>query len=650
MLISNEEIGEDFSDFNNQLNFQDNFSFCSFSNNGLQSNQNPIATIPNNISNFNSNAHMHMSAQKFQKLNRLTSATKFPESANKNFSNRENNNNSTYTGFFEPENPIHYYNMPNQTSNSIYRRNMTMTDFKQKEPTYNLGPNYSNNSAIKNFALNNSSNKIGISNHITAHVPNGINNLLGSAYKNISIPHAYTSFSSSKQINHFNAENDIDLILNVNNSNNNLIENNFSTNSFRNSNLNGNLDEFGYNCNSAFGFTNITNTGELNVMTLLKTENEELKKNYIELKNKFMETVQIKDNQIKTVTANMNLAMDNCEKLIREAEENYINLKLTNDRLVKDLENKEAEIKNLTLNFRNSEVIISNYKDEITKLNVDILEIKNKNGLNQIENELIKIKKNFKELNEENISLKENITFKGNEYEKLKQENNQLKISFENFKSENLSYKTQVECLKKTTDSFTNENGKLKNDIESYKNENISNKEKINKMKNELNYLKANLEKLQSELNNTKNSNIELKESNIKKYVNGISSSCVKNTNLQEPKNNKNHNNLNNLENVEKLKSKIVELENEIKSKNSHINLLEKENISLRLNTFKNENANGNDSGRVKDESILKIKNYEEKLNLANEKIYTYEKLLKNYESKEESSINFSHKFILLFK
>jgi len=638
MLISNEEIGDnEFYDMGNQ-NFQDNFSLSSFPNQPPQSTQiNPP------------NAHLHMSANKYQKMALMAPAAKMPESAYKMNSNAYSSHNNPHNNaFFEPG-PMSNFNGYSHISNSNYRRSMSMTELKNRDIAANFGANALNNSSIKNFALNNSSKKISLGTHFSAYGAGSItnankanNHLMGSAYKNTASAYNTGMFhmpNPTNQINQFNAENDIDMILNMNsNNNNNYAENNYlnPSNNYRN-------QEFSYN-NS-----NFLSNSDLNLINMLKNENDELKKNYFELKSKFMETVQIKENQIKSLTANMNMAMDNCEKLIREAEENYLTLKLTNERLLNDLEAKNSEIKAIGANARNAEFSILTHKDEIAKLNNEISEIKNNNFVKQIENELKQLLKNYENLKEENQSLIKNDLHLKNENEKFKIENNHIKISAENFKSENLSYKTQVECYKKKADSLGNENAKLKNDIESYKNDLNANKEKLNKMKSEVASLKANLEKLQLELSLSKSGKEnDAKESNnannAKKCANIQSSATGKifngnNNGSKIHTKDKDANGVINKEseNIDKLRAKINDFEKEIKVKNSHLYLLEKENTELKAKLSAYDPSCISDYEKIVDESLMKIKDYDMKLNLANEKLSFYEKMLKISEAKEEN-------------
>lgn len=649
MLITNEEIGEEFCE---QNNFQDTFSLNSFSNNYPY----------NNPSNLNH----HLSAQKYPKISMImSSAKKIPDSASKLYTNQANShfNNNT---FFEPD-PMNNHNnhhYQNQLSNSIYRRSMSVSEYKQ-HPANNL--NTANNSTLKNFTLNNSSKKI-----TSGNIPSYANNLLSSSYKsatkfsNPNNPNIHTSYNHMNQINHFNAETDIDMILNGVNNNNNYSNdtnmhyaNNHShpihTSAYRNNN--GHYDYNGIS-NSVFGFGN----NNENILSMLKAENEDLKKNYFDLKTKFIETVQIKENQIKNITANMNMALDNCEKLIKEAEENYLNIKLVNDRLLKDLEIKDSELKTLNLNFRNSELTSLKFKEDIDILNNEISTIKNQSGLKELENQLQIYKKNYDKIANENTHLKRSEKELISEIERIKTDNYNIKINSENYKSENLSYKTQVECLKKSNESLLNDNGRFKNDIESYKNELNSNKEKLAKMKSEAYTLKQTAEKLQQELIVIKNSNIvnainhekEIKENNninsnlntnnnTKKnaYVNNSAISKSNNNEIPPNKNQKNINSNNNAnsELISQFKAKIQEIENEIKAKNSHIMLLENENSNLKIKLSAFDDNSINEYEKLVEDSLQRLKEYEMKLNLSNEKISFYEKMLKFSQGKEEHKI-----------
>ncbi len=52
-------------------------------------------------------------------------------------------------------------------------------------------------------------------------------------------------------------------------------------------------------------------------------ENEDLRKNLVEIKRNFVESVQNKDQHIKRLNNDLLATIENCEKMIIEAEENY---------------------------------------------------------------------------------------------------------------------------------------------------------------------------------------------------------------------------------------------------------------------------------------------------------------------------------------
>jgi len=560
MLITNEEIGDDY-----EINIPENISLSSYPNNNQPNYLNP-------------NSYQHLSARKEPRMQHMimSSAKRIPESASK--TNTRNYDNQNH--FFEPES----MSFNNQVSNSAYRR--SLSEYKT----------HLNNSSFKNQNINTSSKTLMMMNSYSG---NNNNNMMSSSIKNISNPIQQNNFSQ------FNAENDIDMILNMNKQDDfgNLKRNSID-------NMQGN----------SFNFN--TNSEAMQLIQNLKNENEDLKRNYFEIRNKFMETVQMKDNQIKSLNTNMTITMDNCEKIIKEAEDNFVDLKTNNEKLMRDNEFKDSELNKIIGTTKNYEVTISNLKEENEKLFSELSSYKQVSGLKEMEVELINLRKTASKLftqNEEN-EKKEKLLLKENE--KLKSENNNIKVSAENFKSENFSYKAQVDCLKKTNDSLINDNGKLKNDIESYKNELHSNKEKINKMKSELNQIKTEKEKLMNDykINEVNKKGIITKGNNNEKISN---------------KNTTNNNN-NAITELEKMKVKYSELENEIKSKNSYISLLEKEKEEYKSNYIDKESLA--EYEKILDLTENKIKDYEVKLEVAKEKISFYEKMFKIAENQEEQS------------
>jgi predicted nucleic acid-binding Zn-ribbon protein len=228
------------------------------------------------------------------------------------------------------------------------------------------------------------------------------------------------------------------------------------------------------------------NCSDNNYMNLLK-ENDDLRKNIYELRKNYIETVQNKDNQIKTLNYNLNFTMDNCEKLIREAEENYMNLKINYDRVREDLNNKDVEIKNLSSTFRNSEATLCYYKEELNKYQN---ERNNDRLYKEQEAKIYDLTKNLDLLVKEQDANKTELLELRVQADKLKSEKTNLKMQVENYKSEAISYKAQCDMLKKSSDFISNEKQRCKNDIESYKTEIASFKDKNAKLKNEINQIK----------------------------------------------------------------------------------------------------------------------------------------------------------------
>jgi hypothetical protein len=223
-----------------------------------------------------------------------------------------------------------------------------------------------------------------------------------------------------------------------------------------------------------------------NYMNLLK-ENDDLRKNIYELRKNYIETVQNKDNQIKTLNYNLNFTMDNCEKLIREAEENYMNLKLNYDRVKEDVNNKDNEFKILGSNYRTAEATLCYYKEEVAKLQSE----RNSDKVyKEQETKITDLTKCLEAVIKENDFNKSELLELRAGYDKLKTERNNLKMHIDNSKSEILSYKAQCDMLKKNNEFMSNETSKCKNDIESYKTEISNYKDKNNQLKTEINQIK----------------------------------------------------------------------------------------------------------------------------------------------------------------
>lgn len=185
-----------------------------------------------------------------------------------------------------------------------------------------------------------------------------------------------------------------------------------------------------YNNNSLglSGFQSYQNDYDIMNGDLFK-ENEELRRNLYEMRKTYYEVVQSKENQIKLLNQNHSMTLENCEKLIKEAEDNYLNLKLSYDQAQEHIRMKDEEILELHDKYMNLENSISCYKDEISKM-------KNNNCLNDIEKkyDLLKEEKEKlqKDFQNETDVIKNSLQLKEKECIDLKEEIANLQIKYDN--------------------------------------------------------------------------------------------------------------------------------------------------------------------------------------------------------------------------
>ena len=104
------------------------------------------------------------------------------------------------------------------------------------------------------------------------------------------------------------------------------------------------------------------------------------------------------------------MTLENCEKLIKEAEENYLNLKTEYDQVMDKMKLKDNELNDLKQKNINQDSSINYYKKELNK-------VKDLNYASEIEAK-------YNTLLEENIKLKQK---EEEETTKLKEENDLLK-------------------------------------------------------------------------------------------------------------------------------------------------------------------------------------------------------------------------------
>ena len=232
-------------------------------------------------------------------------------------------------------------------------------------------------------------------------------------------------------------------------------------------------------------------------------ENEELKKNIYELKKTYYEVIQSKEQQIKLLNQNHDMTLENCEKLIKEAESNYMNLKTEYDQVMEKIKEKDNELNDLKQKNINQDSSINYYKKELNK-------VKDLNYASEIEakyntllEENIRLKQKDEEetakLKEENDLLKKNINMIDNKYkEKCEELNENQKLINETKKQhekELQKYKIEIKNYKnsvgKKNNNKNNKGNSLDNDkIKEYK-------DQINKLIQENNDYKNNLEKIE---------------------------------------------------------------------------------------------------------------------------------------------------------
>ena len=268
-------------------------------------------------------------------------------------------------------------------------------------------------------------------------------------------------------------------------------------------------NNFLYGSNMKFSMPDLNNLSNLNNTNFdmgndyLMKENEELKKNIYELKKTYYEVIQSKEQQIKLLNQNHDMTLVNCEKLIKEAEANYMNLKTDYDQVIEKMKMKDNELNDLKQKNITQDSSINYYKKELNK-------VKDLNYASEIEakynsllEENIKLKQKEEEetskLKEENDLLKKNIDMIDNKYkEKCQELNDNQKIINDTKKQ----HEKELQKYKIEIKNYKNNINKGKN-IKNNKGNNIDNdkikeyEEQINKLIQENNDYKNNLEKIE---------------------------------------------------------------------------------------------------------------------------------------------------------
>ena len=324
-------------------------------------------------------------------------------------------------------------------------------------------------------------------------------------------------------------------------------------------------------------------------------ENEELKNNLDELKKTYNEIVQSKEQQIYLINQNHDMALENCEKLIKDAENSYINLKSDYDKAIEKIKLKENELKELKQKNINQDSSIQFYEKELNKVGDFNYANEIEEKYNELleENKELKEKKNSKniKLKEENELLKKNIGMiesklkeKCNELNKNKNIINETKKQHE---KELQKYKIEIKnyaALSKKNNINKNKNG---NDEEN----NNMEKEKIKEYEDKIN-------KLIEENNEYKNSLEIIEKTQIVEYQKLLDESFAKIAQLNEEisgskdKNKYLEQALNNFE-ISKNNNKNDFLKKTRKNESIiHQNTINKENISENFNQTPNKDNN----------------------------------------------------------
>lgn len=231
-------------------------------------------------------------------------------------------------------------------------------------------------------------------------------------------------------------------------------------------------------------------------------ENDELKRNLYEIKKAYYDAMQNKENQIKLLNRNHDITIKECEKLIKEAEDNYLNLKLNYEQAKIDLMQKDEEIVILNTKAINHESTLNYYKSEMLKIkdnrNNISSEIESKYNSTIIDNERLKSEND--ELRREKTRLSDLYQGKSSEYTKFKEQVDNISKSHD---KETQALKAEISKLKNQLKQKGNGallNSSSMNQIANEKKSKkmISNyEEKITKLENVIDEYKANLQKIE---------------------------------------------------------------------------------------------------------------------------------------------------------
>lgn len=347
-------------------------------------------------------------------------------------------------------------------TDSAMKTVLSNNNFMQSHPNF-----YSN---IREFGLYNTS-----SNRMSNLMESGHNvNYLNSYRKNLCLTEMRDNF------------------LNNNNNTNKTLFNNFNT-SFR---KNDDDFEFPMSVSKTKG-------------TDLAKENEDLRRDIYELKKTYYDVVQSKEQQIKLLNQNHNLTLENCEKLIKEAEWNYLNLKTNYEEALNNIKIKEQEIETLKQKTINQDTTIQYYKDELQKFN-DFNFLSDTNSEEKFKL-LQQDKVNLEQQKNDEINLlqnqinnyKSNVNNLQTQLKEKSQLYNELQIQLKNSKK---NHEKDLQKLKVEIKNYKNLSltSKLKNNNANINNTAVNNKkmkeyeDKINKLETENKNYKASLNKIEN--------------------------------------------------------------------------------------------------------------------------------------------------------
>ena len=276
-------------------------------------------------------------------------------------------------------------------------------------------------------------------NDMYGNMYNGMNNLTASAYKpgfsqrisNLSAIRGSgsaiksTYFNSPRMQKHYTDNMNNTRILTEIRPAGGFMNNNFFHSAIRNTAPQNN--NYLFYSNAKFPMPDLVSMNNFDMGNdYLIKENEELKKTIYEMKKTYFEIVQKKDEQIKLMNQNHETTLENCEKLIKEAEANYINLKTEYDQIMEKIKNKDNELNDLKQKNISQDSSIDYYKKELIKVKDLNYATELEAKYNTLVEENLKLKQKEEEetskLKEENELLKKNIEMIDNKYKETCQE------------------------------------------------------------------------------------------------------------------------------------------------------------------------------------------------------------------------------------